>query len=93
MNIMFVIMILISFLGGILKSLLGWINAVKPDGTREQWSWRMFTGSMINVFISSVIWVGANYITGETSITSFIGAFMFGVGGDNLLHEVGKTTK
>jgi hypothetical protein len=90
MDIQFFIVVAIVFFGGILKALLGWINAVKPDGSREPWDWRMFFGSMINVFIAAVIWTGANFISGQVNLASYVGAFGAGIASDNIIHEVQK---
>ena len=89
-NIDFVYLAIVVFVGGILKALLGWINAVEPDGTREKWDWRMFSGSMINCVIAAVVWAGANYISGAVNLVSYVGAFGAGIAADNVIHEVQK---
>lgn len=93
MDIQFIYLVLVVFAGGLLKTLYGWINAKKDDGTRETWDWRMFSGSMINVAMAAGGWVMVNYVAGEVTIASYAGAFAFGIATDNIVHEAQKTTK
>jgi hypothetical protein len=92
MDIRFIYLVVVVFIGGIIASLLGWSKAKLPDGTREPWDSRMFFGSMINVFKAAVVWVLANYITvlqgGQLNIASWFGAFMSGLAIDPALNII-----
>jgi multisubunit Na+/H+ antiporter MnhB subunit len=89
-DLSFVYLVLVTISGGLLKTLYGWVNAKKPDGTRETWDWRMFTGSMLNILMAAGGWVLINYAVGEVTLASYAGAFAFGIATDNIVHEAQK---
>ena len=90
MYLQFAILIIVSFIGGILVSLQGWMIAKKPDGTREPWDSRMFLASMINILFGAVIGVGSTAITGEVTVASYIAAFTSGIAADVIIHNQQK---
>ena len=86
-----VIFALATFAGGVVSSLIGWLNS---DGAFNS---RKFTASALTAFVTAIGGAGAASIISPDSSAQWVlllfGAFATGAGVDALRHHVGGATK